>query len=467
MTPGWSKRVVDEVETLEAGVITQDGVARVFVQRYASTLRFCHHTDAWFVWTGTYWRRDETKLAFHFCRLLGREVTQLSTKSETKEVRKIAFAGGVEKFARTDVEIAVTSADWDQDPYLLGTPGGTVDLRTGKLRDADPADGITKITAVTPAETADCPRWIKFLNETFSGAQDTIRFVQQWCGYCLTGDVLEHALVFGCGNGGNGKGTLLDTVTGIMQDYAVTAPMETFVATKWSAHPTELAMLRGARMVTASETEEGRSWAEARIKQITGGDRISARFMHKDFFTYMPSFKLTIIGNHKPVLHSIDDAIKRRFNLLPFLFKPAKPDLLLGQTLRGEWPGILRWMIDGCLDWQKHRLIRPKAVTEATTTYFKDQDLIGQWLEECCEIAIGNRRIWTSSSQLFASWSEFARRAGESAGSSKAFATELARRGFEKGEQGDANVKVRYGIRLKGALRIVAGTDVDDDTKKG
>ena len=156
---------------------------------------------------------------------------------------------------------------------MLGTPGGTVDLRTGELRDSERSDGITKTVAAAPDGGA-CPQWLKFLEETTGADQDLIRFLQQWCGYCLTGVTREHALVFVYGPGGNGKTVFLNVVTTIMRDYATTAAMDTFTASHSDKHPTDLAMLRGARLVTASETEEGRAWAEAKIKQMTGGDRI-------------------------------------------------------------------------------------------------------------------------------------------------------------------------------------------------
>ena len=320
---------------------------------------------------------------------------------------------------RSDRLMAVTSEAWDRDPLLLGTPGGTVDLRTGKLREPDPTDGITKVTAVAPADRADCPRWLQFLDETF-GDVDLIRFLQQWGGYSLTGETREHALVFGFGNGKNGKSVWLNTHTGILNDYAVTSAMDTFTASKSDRHPTDLAMLRGARLVSASETEEGRSWAESRIKQMTGGDQISARFMQKDFFTFRPSFKLTIIGNHKPVLKNVDDAARRRFNLVPFNRTPAKPDPLLEQKLKAEWPGILRWLIEGCLDWQANGLVRPASVVRATESYFEDQDLMSQWLAEACDAEPGNQYKWEATGSLFASWTDFANRAGEKPGISTA-----------------------------------------------
>ncbi len=181
----------------------------------------------------------------------------------------------------------MTSELWDPDHYLLGTPDGTVDLRTGKIKPPRPDDFITKITAVTPAQSADCAAWLRFLREATAEADDLISYLQLFCGYLLTGDTREHALLFVYGPGGNGKTVFLNTVSAILGDYARVAAMETFTNSPTDKHPTDLAMLRSARLVCATETEEGRAWAEGRIKQLTGGDPISARFMRQDFFTYV------------------------------------------------------------------------------------------------------------------------------------------------------------------------------------
>jgi putative DNA primase/helicase len=174
-------------------------------------------------------------------------------------------------------------------------------------------DHMTKITAIAPG--GDCPQWLAFLKTITNCDKERQTFLQRVAGYCLTGSTREHALFFGYGTGGNGKGVFLNTLTGLMNDYASVAGMETFTASSSDRHPTDLAMLRGARLVTAQETEEGRKWAESRIKAMTGGDPITARFMRQDFFTFLPNFKLFIAGNHKPGLRSVDEAIRRRMNL--------------------------------------------------------------------------------------------------------------------------------------------------------
>ena len=382
------RRLLDRATVADDDLeLTEDGVALAFEQRHGDALRYCHDTGKWFVWSGTHWQLNRDKQAFTWSRELVRSLNR-SAEFKTKAITgKAAFAGSVEKFAQSARAFAVTAEIWDRDPFLLGTPGGTVDLQTGQLRPARREDYITKRTAVAPAAATDCPTWFAFLRQATAGDNNLILFLQQWAGYCLTGSTREHALMFIYGPGGNGKSVFLNTVSRILGDYCRTAPMDTFTSSNGDKHPTDLAMLRGARLVTATETEEGRAWAESRIKQMTGGDPVSARFMRQDFFTYTPQFKLMIAGNHKPALRNVDEAARRRFNIVPFLHKPEAPDRQLEKKLMDEAPGILRWMIEGCLDWQRSGLERPKIVTDATAEYFEAQDTIGRWMAERCILA--------------------------------------------------------------------------------
>jgi putative DNA primase/helicase len=427
-------------------IVTEDSAAQQFIELHSDKLRYCHSHGKWFRWNGFYWEINNTNLAFHHARELARQLAADQSDSKRYKISATSFAGGVERFAKSDPSVARTMEHWDRDPWLLGTPGGSVDLRIGVLRPASPDDGITKVTAVTP--NADgCPLWLKFLNESTGNDVELIRFLQQWCGYSLTGVTREHALVFVYGPGGNGKSVFLNTVTSILKDYAATSAMETFTASNSDKHPTDLAMLAGARVVTASETEEGRAWAEARIKQITGGDPITARFMRRDFFTYVPQFKLIVIGNHKPVLHNVDDAAKRRFNIVPFVLKPAKPDRELEKKLMAEAPAILQWMIDGCLDWQQNGLVRPMCVVDATAEYFSDQDLFRHWLQEECICETSNTNRSESSSVLFKSWSNYAKAAGHRPGTTSTFKDNLLAAGF-KFYRG-AKAREFFGINLR------------------
>jgi putative DNA primase/helicase len=405
---------------------TEDGIALAFAAAHQENLRYDHTRASWYVWSGRAWRRDETKVAFSWARALCRQIAdQARANGKPKpSVSKASTASAVERFALSDPSLAVTSVIWDSDTYLLGTPDGTVDLRTGVLRDPDPQDFITRLTAVGPAAAPECPIWIEFLAQVTGNDAEMIRFLRQWCGYCLTGDTREQALVFAYGMGGNGKGVFLSTISKIMGDYCINSAMETFTASRDEKHSTELAMLRGARMVTASETEEGRAWAESRIKQLTGGDKITARFMHKDFFEFQPQFKLTMIGNHKPVLMNVDAAAKRRFNMVPFDFTPEKPDQTLEEKIKAEWPAILRWMIEGCLDWNKNGLKRPKSIIDATAEYFSEQDVVSQWMEERCDV--GPLHAATSE-QLFRDWKEYAASRGEPTRTARWFAEAITR----------------------------------------
>ena len=411
--------------------LTEDGLALAFAEAHQDTLRYDHTRGAWFKWTGVAWRQDVTRLAFawsrNICRNLARDAGADGGLLST--MAKAATAAAVERFAQSDPGLAVTSEIWDRDTFLLGTPGGTIDLRTGRMRQPSPDDHISKLTAVTPADKADCPLWLEFLDQVAGEDAELIRFLRQWAGYCLTGDTREQALLFVYGDGGNGKGVLLNTLAGIMGEYATNAPMETFAASKTDRHPTDIAGLAGSRMVTASETEEGREWAQDRINALTGGDPISARFMRQDFFTFKPGFKLTLIGNYRPVLKNVDAAAKRRFNMVPFKFVPVSKDLELETKLQAEAPAILRWMIEGCLDWQRHRLLRPRVVAEATAEYFEEQDIVNQWVAECCTLAPYSKRQFDTLAVLFKSWSHYAVSNGERAGTTKWFSQTLKRLG--------------------------------------
>lgn len=422
---------------------TEDAMAQRVADEFGDRMRFDHGRGCWYVWQGTRWEADGTNAGFHAARMTCRHFG-----GGEERLAKASAAAGVERFCRADPVFAVTPDRWDQGLFLLGTPGGTVDLRTGELRPADRDQFITKLTAVAPAPPGTPhPLWSRFLAEATQGDAALQRFMQQICGYALTGDTREHALFFVYGDGGNGKGVFLNVVTTVMADYAATAAMDTFTASANDRHPTDLAMLRGARLVSASETEEGRAWAESLIKRLTGGDPITARFMRQDFFTFLPQFTLLIIGNHKPVLKNVDEAMRRRFNMIPFVHKPAEKDPQLGEKLVPEYPAILRWMIDGCLDWQANGLVRPPVVRDATEEYFSDQDLLGQWLTECCE---EGGSFSESTRGLFDSWAKWAAEAGERPGTEVKLSAALMKR-FRKVRHvpGRRGVRGFLGVRVR------------------
>jgi len=430
-----------------ASEVTEDRAAEYFAQIYKDRLAYCHSAGSWYEYDGSIWRQHKTPLAFHYARELMRDLSR--NLASPGQFQKTRFALGVEKFAQADPVFSRTSEHWNPDPFLLGTPAGTVDLKTGRLRSAIPSDKINRSTA-TPPSNMGCPKWLSFLHGATGGDHELVRFLQQIAGYSLTGLTTEHALFFIYGGGGNGKSVFIDTLTRIAGEYAQTAAMTTFERQDNSSIPADLAMLDGARLVTASETEEGRPWAEARIKQMTGGDPITARFMRQNFFTFTPRFKLVIVGNHKPVLKSVDDAMKRRFNIIPFTIKPQKPDKELSKKLEAEYPGILQWAIEGCLDWQKNGLIRPKSVTIATNKYFAEQNVLQQWMDQFCEVDLDNSYLFEPAKSLFASYAKFLNDYGENKTTMKAFSQALQREGFVN-DRSKHGVYYRH-IRLKTAL---------------
>ena len=361
----------------------------------------------------------------------------------------------MERLARADRRIAATIDQWDADPWLMNTPDGIVDLKTGSVRPHRAEDFITKITAVGPGGA--CERFLAFLDRIAGGDHELVAYLARVFGYGLTGLTREHALFFGYGTGANGKSVLLSTIAGILGEYHRTAPVETFTASNGERHPTDLAGLRGAQLVTATETEEGRRWAEARIKQLTGGDTVSARFMRQDFFEYRPAFKLFIAGNHRPSLRSVDEAIRRRFHPIPFAVTiPAEErDGELTEKLKAEWPGILAWLIDGCLEWHTEGLRPPQAVLEATDAYLTAEDSITSWLDERCERKSG---AWASLASLFGSWAPWAIAAGEPTGTQKRFGDALENRGFARHKRNSG--QGFFGLRLRQEEPSISGWEI-------
>lgn len=259
-------------------------------------------------------------------------------QTDQSNLTKAAAVAAVERLAASDRRHATLVADFDADPWLLNTPGGVVDLHTGALRPHDPGLLMTKITRGTP--TGTCPLWLAFLGRVTNGDDELAAFLQCMAGYALTGSIREHALFFLYGNGQNGKGVFINTLKWVLGDYATVAAMATFQASQNDRHPTDLAMLNGARMVAAQETEKGRRWDETRVKALTGGDPISARFMRCDFFTFEPEFKLIFAGNDKPSLTAIDPAMRRRMNMVRplcrFCDRKHRPSPWLHQPRRSD-----------------------------------------------------------------------------------------------------------------------------------
>jgi putative DNA primase/helicase len=409
---------------------SESNLALQFAARHANDLRFVGEWGQWLRWNGKCWRTEKTRLPFDLAHALCRDVAdQCVHERAKKSIESAKTIAAILTIACADRRLAATTEQWDADPMLLNTPDGVVDLNTGTMRPHRAEDYMTKIAAVGPR--GDCPKWRAFLDRIMKGDAELIAYLQRVCGYCLTGSTGEQAMFFGYGGGANGKGVFLQTIGGVTADYCKAAAIETFTESKTDRHPTELARLHNARLVTATETEAGRHWAESRIKLLTGGDPVTAHFMRKDDFEYVPLFKLFFSGNHKPGLRSIGEAMRRRLNMIHFAVKIPKQerDTHFADKLKPEWPGILQWMIEGCLAWQKRGLDPPEAVTKATDAYFTEQNSFAFWLEECCDRRDPN--IWTQTTMLFASWKQWAEKAGVRHGDIKSFGEAMTEAGFE------------------------------------
>jgi putative DNA primase/helicase len=416
----------------------EDSVALEFSALHVADLHYVAAWNKWLEWDGTRWRFEDTLHAFDLARVLCRGAGDADNKT----------VAAVVALARTDRRQAATVAQWDADPWLLGTPGGTIDLRTGELMPARQSDYITKITSVAPADeppAQSCQLWLEFLQRVTGGSQKLQDFLQRTCGYCLTGLTIEDALFFLYGLGANGKSVFLRTVAGVLGDYHKTASMEMFTVTMGERHPTDLAMLRGARLVTAIETEEGKRWDESKLKAMTGGDPIAARFMRQDFFEYVPQFKLMIAGNHKPVFRNVDEAIRRRVKLASFTvtIPLAERDKKLSEKLKAEWPGILRWMIEGCLAWQRDGLKPPDVVKNATDDYLSGQDDLQRFIEDACVVGVNES---DSIEHLWDGWVDWAEDNREFLGNKRRFSDRLADKGYKRGK-GTSGTRKFLGIR--------------------
>ena len=432
-------QTMDPADNMPA-LYSEVNVGTRFAQIHEETLRWVDAWGRWMVWDGARWVRDEIRVAFERGKKLCCAVAdfarmdQVEFTTERQRQATIARYGekrtisNVVELAKSDPRIAATTAQWDADLWALNTPGGVVDLRTGKLREARREDYMTRVTRVAPG--GDCPTWRKFLDVATAGDVELQRFMQRVAGYCLTGSTRDHALFFVYGTGGNGKGTFINTFKAILGGYAQAASMSTFTEQKHEDHPTALAGMMGARLVTAQETEEGRRWAEARIKALTGGDPIRARFMRMDEFEYIPHFKLLFAGNHKPGLRNVDEAMKRRLHLIPFTVTvaPEDRDPGLSEKLEAEAAGILQWAVEGCLEWQRIGLKPPASVLAATAEYLEQQDNLAAWIEERCVVA---KEISSRRGDLYKSYREWAEDAGEFALPQKRWIAAMEQKGFD------------------------------------
>jgi len=434
-------------------------------------LRYVASSKAWYVWDGHRWLRDEgmdhqlrlREILRNLCLDLeargeaapGREGGPIKTAA-----RKFQGASGIKAVGDLlQAYVAVPQDAFDADPYLLNTPSGVVDLKTGTIVPPDPAQLHARSTAVGPAE-GPAPAWAAFLRDLTGSDPALVRYLQKVTGYTLAGDISEKTLWFIWGSDADtGKSTFIRVISELLGDYHDTVDVDTFVGPRRGEIPADLARLPGVRLVTATEPSAGHSWDEKRIKAITGGDEITARFLYGQPFTYSPQFKIVIVGNHEPEIRVVDDAMLRRIHIVPFNRKvPREKQIenLSQKLLEREGPQILHWMIEGCVAWQREGLTPPSAVTLKTAEYKETEDTFGAWLEEECELG----EDFTSSRQeLYSAWAVWCRQRGEESGTEKTFKRRIGARKLSIRDRlvGARRLHGYGGIRLN--LRVEMGTD--------
>ena len=441
--------------------LTDLGNAERFAALHGGDLRYCEKLGGWFTWDGRRWVLDETggvmRRAGETARSMYTEAAEEEDRGRRGEIGKWAYKSEAEprlqamvSLARWQPGVAVVPGAFDADPWLLTCQNGTVDLRTALLQPHRRGDMITKLAPVVYDPGATCPRFERFLAEIMAGREEMVSFLRRWFGYSLTGDTREHKLAIFYGSGRNGKGTLVEVVRDVMGDYAKATPADTLMTRRSEGPRNDVARLPGARLVTATETTEGRKLDEALIKTLTGGDTVSARFLHREFFEFRPAAKLVLSTNYRPEIKGTDTGIWSRVQLVPFsvVFKENEQDTELPGKLREELPGILAWMVRGCLEWQRSGLAVPDDVRNATAAYQADMDVAGQFLNACCDTEDGAH---VQGGELYACFRRWCERSGAEVLSDRAFAQRLRGRGFV-----DRHTRVGTvwaGLRLKPGVR--------------
>jgi len=431
-------------------------------RRHGENIRYCAKYGQWLLWDGTRWKEDDTGAIIERVKDVAADLYRAAATAPeayrddyakwARRSHALSVIKATATLAQSLPMVAIRPDDLDADPWLFNVLNGTINLRTGDHRPHDRANLLTKVAPVRYEASATCPTFLRFLERIIPNA-DTRRFLQRFAGYSLTGDTREDAMAILYGGGRNGKTTLVELLRDLLGDYGVQTPTETLMVKREGGIPNDLARLKGARLVAASEGNEGQRLAEGTIKQLTGRDLIPARFLNHEWFTFPPTFKVWFSTNHKPVIRGTDTAIWERIRLVPFTVRFYRADELtddhlrqnadaraagnlepyppmdrdLPDKLRAEMAGVLNWALEGCRDWLANGLGTPAEVAQAVATYREEMDTLGNWIADCC---IQGPPMTATAKQLYASYVAWCEGNGEKTGSQNALGKSLTERGY-------------------------------------
>ena len=419
--------------------------ARFFKSMFEGEFLFCHSNRKWLRFTGMRWEWCQKDEQIGAAKLVAEQImdkagelfkldpagaTAKAWQSHAKTIRNNGRIIAMLELATSEPGMSIGNiSDLDSQPMLLGVSNGVYDLKAMKLIPADPKLLISRQANANYSRIATCPLWLKFLDEIFIGDQDVINYIQKALGYSLTGDVSEELLHFCYGHGKNGKSVMANVIVKIMGDYVQTANFD-LLALKESGATNDVARLAGARLVMANETRENQRLDDQKLKALVSTEKITARFMYAEFFEFWPQFKIWLRGNYKPIITDSSNGAWRRMRLIPFEYHVPedKTDHKLEEKLLAEKEGILAWMIDGCHQWQQERLLAPKRIEDASRIYQDESDMLGEFLEDCCEVGAGKTE---SQKAVFGTYQIWARSNGTHSATQKSFTRQLGSRGVD------------------------------------
>jgi putative DNA primase/helicase len=463
-----TNRKVNKDEPMFTGKIalTDIGNAERFYNLYKGKVKYCHIQSKWYIWNNYNWEVDETGQVVELGKIVAKSIKAEAFNENDEEqqnnlwkwARTSQSAGKIEamlKLAQSTEGIAAKPQDFDQDGWLLNLKNGVYDLKKNQLLKHDPKYMLSKLIDINYNKEAECIFWEDSLLTYFNNDIDQIRFVQKICGLTACGEHLEEVIFFLYGIGKNGKTVFTRVLEMIFQDYAQNALVDMLmVKNNDNTNTNDLARLKGARFVVTTELPRGKRLNENRVKDLTGGNKITARFLHKEYFEFQPTHSLWIVGNHKPHIHGGDEGIWRRIILIPFEViipdNERKPQNELMELFEQEKEGILKWIIEGWKLYQKEGLTAPKKIVEATKAYRDDQDILAGFIEDCCDTS--SSIAYCKAKELQNKYKEWCEENNEVPLKSKSFYAALEERGFKRRDSGHGREKEFIGISLKKGL---------------